>query len=139
VNGLLNSEGGPVLARPDQNLVSGAAPNLTNLMTRTGFAGFTFDLVTEECRDKLWNADPSEFGEMYLAGVWMDTPAGATTPACFNEVELRSWLRNAPAMKPMYTDPNKLEASDGLMRGMPDLPLTEEQIDLLISYLLERK
>ncbi len=139
VNGLLNSEGGPVLARPDQNLVSGAAPNLTNLMTRTGFAGFTFDLVTEECRDKLWDADPAEFGEMYLAGVWMNTPEGATTPACFNEVELRSWLRNAPAMKPMYTDPNKLEASDGLMRGMPDLPLSEEQIDLLISYLLERK
>ena len=30
------------------------------------------------------------------------------TPECLNEVDLREWLRNAPAKKPMYTDPSEL-------------------------------
>ncbi len=33
----------------------------------------------------------------------------------------------------------KLEATDGLPRGMPYLALSEDQIDELIAYLLERK
>jgi cytochrome c oxidase subunit 2 len=130
VNDLVDASGKPVLAAPDLYVVSGAAPNLSNLMTRTAFAGWTFDLISTECREKLWNADPDEFGALYLQGV---------TPDCFDEANLRTWLRNAPAMKPMYADPAKLGPTGGKTRGMPNLNLTEDQIDELIAYLLERK
>ncbi len=130
INDLVTADGTPVLAAPDLYVVSGAAPNLTDLMTRTAFAGWTFDLITDECREKLWNAPPDEFGALYLKGV---------TPECFNEANLRTWLRNAPAMKPMYADPAKLAATGGKTRGMPNLNLNEDQIDQLIAYLLERK
>lgn len=120
----------PVLANPDQYIVSGAAPNLTNLMTRNTFAGAVWDLLTDECRDDVWNASPEEFGAKYLAGV---------TPECLNEVDLREWLRNAPGKKPMYSSDAQKADSGGKVRGMPNLNLTEDQIDLLIAYLLERK
>jgi cytochrome c oxidase subunit II len=42
-------------------------------------------------------------------------------------------------MKPMYADPERLEATDGLVGGMPNLALSEDQIDELIAYLLELK
>ncbi len=130
VNGLENSSGEPVIARPDQNVWSGAAPNLSFLMTRTTFAGASWDLVSEQCRPDVWAADIDTVGDAYLEGV---------TDECLNEVELREWLRNAPAMKPMYTDPESLEETNGLPRGMPYLALSEDQIDQLIAYLLERK
>ena len=130
INDLADADGNPILADPDLYVVSGAAPNLSNLMTRTAFAGWTFDLITEQCRDELWGADPDEFSALYLQGV---------TPECFDEAALREWLRNAPAMKPMYADPTKLDASGGKTRGMPNLNLNEAQIDELIAYLLERK
>jgi cytochrome c oxidase subunit 2 len=120
----------PVLANPDQFVVSGAAPNLTHLMTRNTFAGATWDLLTEECRNEVWNAAPDEFGALYLRGV---------TPECLNEVDLREWLRNAPAKKPMYASDAQKAESGGLVRGMPALGLSESQIDELIAYLLERK
>jgi cytochrome c oxidase subunit 2 len=120
----------PVLANPDQFVVSGAAPNLTHLMTRNTFAGATWDLLTEECRDEVWNAPSEQFGELYLRGV---------TPECLNEVDLREWLRNAPAKKPMYASDAQKAESGGLVRGMPALGLSESQIDELIAYLLERK
>ena len=118
------------MARPDLNVYSGAAPNLTNFMTRNTFAGATWDLLTEECRADVWESDPETFGEKYLAGVTAD---------CLNSVDLREWLRNAPAKKPMYADPTKLEDTGGLVRGMPNLALSEDQIDELVAYLLERK
>ena len=120
----------PVLANPDLYLVSGAAPNLTNLMTRNTFAGATWDLLSADCRDKVWKAKPEEFGALYLAGVG---------PECLNQEELREWLRNAPAKKPMFADPNNLESTGGKYRGMPNLNLTDNQIDELVAYLLERK
>ncbi|MGB0114595.1 MAG: cytochrome c oxidase subunit II, partial [Ilumatobacteraceae bacterium] len=129
VNGLDDANGDPVIARPDLNVYSGSAPNLSWLMTRNTFAGASFDLLTPECRDFVWNAPSDEFGERYLAGV---------TPDCLNSVQLREWLRNAPAMKPMYTNPLELAPTDGLTRGMPDLALSEDQIDELVAYLLER-
>ncbi|MCU1504145.1 MAG: cytochrome c oxidase subunit [Ilumatobacteraceae bacterium] len=132
VNGLTTTDANgvvtPVLANPDQYEVSGSAPNLTDLMTRTTFAGATFDLLTPACRERLYNAPPDQFGKLYLQGV---------TPECFNEGELRDWLRNAPAKKPMYSAEN--EKLDGKYRGMPNLNLTENQIDQLVAYLLERK
>ena len=130
VNGLTNTEGSPIIAAPEQYVVSGAAPNLTHLMTRNTFAGAAWDLLIEECRDDVWNASPDEFGGKYLAGVSED---------CLNQKDLREWLRNAPEKKPMYADPTKLQETDGKYRGMPALGLTEDQIDALIAYLLERK
>lgn len=130
VNGLANDDGSLIISAPDQYVVSGAAPNLTNLMTRNTFAGAAFDLLTPKCRDDVWNASSADFGERYLAGV---------SPECLNQKDLREWLRNAPAKKPMYADPTKLTETGGKYRGMPALGLTEDQINSLIAYLLERK
>ena len=38
----------------------------------------------------------------------------------------------------MYADPEELGATDGKTRGMPYLALSEDQIDQLVAYLLER-
>jgi len=99
-------------------------------LSRNTFAGATFDLLTEECRADVWESDPDTFGEKYLAGV---------SAECLNSVDLREWLRNAPAKKPMYADPGQLAETNGLVRGMPNLALSEDQIDELVAYLLERK
>ncbi len=131
VNGLVDPlTGAPQVATPDQFVYSGAAPNLTNLMSRNTFAGATWDLLTSECRADVWDAPPAEFGDRYLEGVTAD---------CLNQVDLREWLRNSPAKKPMYTDAEQLGATDGKVRGMPYLALSEDQIDVLVAYLLERK
>jgi cytochrome c oxidase subunit 2 len=130
VNGLEDADGQPVIARPDLNVYSGAAPNLSYFATRNTFAGATWDLLTEECRADVWEAPADQVGGRYLEGV---------SASCLNSVDLREWLRNAPAKKPMYADAEKLEETDGLVRGMPNLALSEDQIDELIAYLLERK
>ncbi len=130
VDGLTDKDGNPVLANPDLYEVSGAAPNLTHLMSRNTFAGATWDLLTDECRQKVWNAKPEEFGALYLQEV---------TAECLNEADLREWIRDAPAKKPMYADPARLGPTNGKYRGMPNLNLTDDQIDTLIAYLLERK
>jgi cytochrome c oxidase subunit 2 len=130
VDGLENADGEPVVARPDLEVYSGAAPDLSHLMSRNTFAGATYDLLNSQCRAEVWGSDPDTFGEKYLAGV---------DDACLNSVDLREWLRNAPAKKPMYTSPTQLGATDGLVRGMPYLALSEDQIDELVAYLLERQ
>ena len=130
VNGIKDANGKPIISAPDENVYSGAAPNLSHLMSRNTFAGAMFDLVNEECRADVWNAKSEEFGAKYLAGVSED---------CLNEKDLRAWLRNAPAMKPMYANPSNLEKSNGLYRGMPNLGLTEDDIDKLVAYLLTLK
>jgi cytochrome c oxidase subunit 2 len=137
VNGLFdedkdgnNDPSKPKIAYPDLYVVAGNAPNLTHLMSRTTFAGATWDLLTDECRARLHDAKPEDFGALYLQGV---------TRECFNEAELRSWIRNAPAKKPMYSsEENKIE-NGGKYRGMPNLNLTDDQIDEIIAYLIERK
>jgi cytochrome c oxidase subunit 2 len=136
VNGLMeeNADGTasekPVIAQPDLYVVAGNAPNLTHLMSRTTIAGATFDLLTDECRSRLRNAAPEEFGALYLKGV---------TPECFNEAELREWIRNAPAKKPMFSSEGQKARTGGKYRGMPNLNLTDNQIDQIIAYLIERK
>jgi cytochrome c oxidase subunit 2 len=130
VDGLTDADGELIISQPEQFVWSGSAPNLTNLMTRNTFAGATWDLLTEDCRERVWEADPDEFGDLYLQGVTAD---------CLNEVDLKEWLRNAPAKKPMYTDPESLDETDGRTRGMPNLNLSEDQINELVAYLLERK
>ena len=89
-------------------LVSGAAPNLTHFASRGTFAGAIFDLWTD--LDGSGEIEPDEIGE---GGV-------------FNVADLEKWLRDPPAEKPMAA---------GQSRGMPDLDLTEEQIDALVAYL----
>ena len=130
VNGIKDANGKAIISAPDENVYSGAAPNLSHLMTRNTFAGAMFDLVNQKCRADVWDAKSEEFGAKYLAGV---------SEECLNEKNLRAWLRNAPAMKPMYADPAKLEKSNGLYRGMPNLGLTEDDIDKLVAYLLTLK
>ena len=130
VNGLKRADGTAVIAAPDENLVSGAAPNLSHLMSRNTFAGAMFDLVTPECRADVWKSDSASFGSKYLAGVSAD---------CLNQSDLRGWLRNAPEMKPMYANPALLASSGGKYRGMPNLGLTETDIEKLIAYLLTLK
>ena len=127
VNGLKRPDGTPAIAAPEDNVYAGAAPNLTKFMTRNTFAGAMFDLVNDKCRADVWGASSNEFGAKYLAGV---------TEECLNTSDLRAWLRNAPAIKPMYANPEKLEPTGGKYRGMPNLNLTEDDIDQLVAYLL---
>jgi cytochrome c oxidase subunit 2 len=94
------------------DLVSGPAPDLTHFATRGAFAGAIFDL---------WETDND-------AGIVQYDEIGGT----LNKEALEAWLRNPPEEKPMAAaDP---ESSD-IGRGMPDLDLTEEQIDQLSAWL----
>ena len=130
VNGLTRADGTPAIAAPDENVWSGAAPNLTRLMTRNTFAGAMFDLLSKQCRDEVWNAPSDVVGAKYLVGV---------TEECLNQKDLRAWLRNAPEVKPMYANPADLAISNGKYRGMPYLALSEDDINKLVAYLLTLK
>lgn len=87
-------------------LVSGAAPNLTHFASRGVFAGSIFDLWVDQ--DGNGEVDTDEIGKQ------------------LNVSALRAWLRNPPAEKPMAPDQS---------RGMPNLNLSEVQIDALVAYL----
>lgn len=130
VNGLKRADGTLAIAAPDENVWSGAAPNLSKLMTRNTFAGAMFNLLRDGCRNDVWKAESSEFGAKYLAGV---------DENCLNVNDLRAWLRNAPAVKPMYSNPALLAGTNGKYRGMPNLGLSETDIDKLVAYLLTLK
>ncbi len=120
VNGLVDAEGDPIVPDASAQVVSGIAPNLTHLMSRTTFAGGSFDLKNPECTN-----DP-EFDAEYATG---------TADNCLEQTELEEWLRDPPAKKPMFVDPENLDSTDGLYRGMPNLGLSEGQIDQLVAYL----
>lgn len=92
----------------DAEQVAGVAPDLTHLMSRTVFAGGIFTL-----RDV-----PLQHGEDFT----LEDYQGGT----FDRAELEAWLRDPPGQKPMYPEGN---------RGMPNLGLTEQQIDQLVAYL----
>jgi cytochrome c oxidase subunit 2 len=108
--------------RPPVPLVAGVAPDLTHFATRGTFAGSIFNLYSPEGDPIAGNpelvADPGDPGDA-LTGGPVDT-------ARINRGVLEAWLRNPPAMKPAY-------AQGG--RGMPNLGLTEDQIDRLVAYL----
>ena len=120
----------PVIANPDLYVVSGAAPNLTHLMIaqhlRRRHVGPAHRRVPRPGVERLAGGVRGA----YLQGV---------TPECLNEVDLREWLRNAPAKKPMYASDAAKADRGGKVRGMPNLNLSEDQIDLIVAYLLERK
>jgi cytochrome c oxidase subunit 2 len=116
INGLVDAEGEPLIPNTASQVVAGAAPNLTHLLSRTTFAGASFDLKRPNC------TNPQEYTDAYPTG---------TSDECLNRAQLERWIRNAPAMKPMYVVPDE----DGLIRGMPALGLSEAQIDDLVAYL----
>ncbi len=108
---LVEGEGGNEAVREEDGiegaaLHSGAAPNLTHFASRGTFAGAIFDLW--EDLDDDGEVEPAEIGEV------------------LNVADLEAWLRDPPGEKPMAADQS---------RGMPDLNLTEEQIDSLVAYL----
>ncbi|MET0728242.1 MAG: cytochrome c oxidase subunit II [Acidimicrobiales bacterium] len=86
--------------------ISGAAPNLTHFASRGIFAGGTLDIWTD--LDGNGEIDADELGQQ------------------LNVADLKAWLRNPSEVKPMVPDDS---------RGMPNLNLTDEQIDSLVAYL----
>ncbi len=111
-------------------LVSGVAPDLTHLMTRGTFAGSIFNLYADvqstspnSNGDQL-GTDPTDVAAAGNPGAALT--GGKVDEATVNRTALEAWLRNPPAQKPMY-------AQGG--RGMPNLGLTEVQIDQLVAFL----
>jgi cytochrome c oxidase subunit 2 len=113
INGLTDAQGQPIVSQANTQLVSGQAPNLTHLMSRSIFAGAALDLKLPNCTGD-------------LGGLPTGTPV-----SCLNVAELSKWLRNPPAVIPMYVQPD----ADGKYRGMPNLGLSESQIAQLVAYL----
>ena len=101
----------------EKDQVSGEAPNLAHLMTRTTFAGGMFDLRldTPECRA--------------LGQNWAQTDENFQK--CLNRTDLQAWLRNAPEMKHMY--PGEVASPES--RGMPNFNLSEQTINQIIAFL----
>ncbi len=95
---------GPVLTT---ELVAGAAPNLTHLMTRGTFAGSAFDLYLNA-------GDHIPYLELADSGT-------------LNRGELEAWIYNAPERKPA-------DAND--LRGMPARTgLSPTDIDNVVAFL----
>lgn len=91
------------------NLTAGAAPNLTHFATRTSYAGSFFDLYPDA-------------QEITDSGGYLDIADND-----FFRGQLEAWLRNPAAEKPNFAEG---------ARGMPNLNLSEAQIDLLVDYLM---
>ncbi|MCP5025742.1 MAG: cytochrome c oxidase subunit II [Actinomycetia bacterium] len=92
--------------------VSGAAPNLTHFATRGVYAGAVFDLYFDE--------------------VTADNYLEIANSLERDRGQLEAWLRNPPAEKEMFPDASR---GTELGRGMPNLNLTNEQVDDLLAYL----
>ena len=114
--------GGPGTIIDPQLQASRHAPNLTHLMSRTTFAGAKFNLRRDTAACEALGVN------------WADTQEDLDR--CLDRGALEAWLRNPPAEKAMMPDgvPGR---SPG--RGMPNLNLSEEQIDQLIAYLTTLK
>jgi cytochrome c oxidase subunit II len=119
INGLLPTSKAPYAYsnRPYNNygklvnssLSSKNAPNLTNFMMRDYFIGGLFPLYLGKQTPKV---------EPFADG------------AVPNTNKLKEWLRNPDEVKAMNSDNNQ---------GMPNLGLSEQQIDQLTAYLLTLK
>lgn len=105
-------------------LVAGVAPDLTHLMTRGTFAGSIYNLYDPVNADGT-PGDPGDVADPGDPGAALY--GGAVDTSRVNRVTLEAWLRNAPSLKPMYPQGG---------RGMPNLNLTEEQIDQLVAFLM---
>jgi cytochrome c oxidase subunit 2 len=93
----------------DSSLSSKNAPNLTNFMMRQTFAG---NLLA------LWEGD---------AATAVTAVPGSVPGAKPDKVNIKRWLRNPQDVKPMDAENNQ---------GMPNLNLSEDQIDDLTEYLV---
>ena len=93
----------------DSSLSSKNAPNLTNFMMRQTFAG---NLLA------LWEGDAATA----VVAVPGDVPGAVP-----DKVNIKRWLRNPQDVKPMDAENNQ---------GMPNLNLSEDQIDDLTEYLV---
>ncbi len=100
----------------DVALASGNAPNLTHFMMRSYFVGGLLRLYQEL---------PEGGGRLEDGSLVQAIPDG--TP---DENNIKRWLRNPGEVKPMNTNNNQ---------GMPNLALSEEQIEQLTAYLLTLK
>ena len=88
-------------------LVAGAAPDMTHLASRATFAGATYDLYEDRGEDIPYT-QLAQQGEL-------------------NALDLERWISNAPARKPAMWEQ---------ARGMPPFPnLAPEEIDSLLTYL----
>jgi cytochrome c oxidase subunit 2 len=106
-------------------LTSGVAPDLTHLMTRGTFAGSILNLyVPVDPNDPSVTLPASDVAAAGNPGSALT--GGTVDISKVNRVSLEAWLRNPAAIKPNY-------AQGG--RGMPNLGLTEVQIDELVAYL----
>ncbi len=105
---LVRGEGGNEDLHEGAALVAGAAPDLTHFASRGTFAGAIFDLWADE--DGSGEIEGDEQGE----------------GGRLNRAALEAWLRDPPGRKAMYPEGS---------RGMPNLNLTDEQIDALVAYL----
>ncbi len=90
------------------NLLAGIAPNLTNLMSRTAFAGALYETYVQDA-DREYVRGPDGKLIVNIAG-------------------LREWVRNAPDLKPARADN---------LQGMLDFSevLTDQDLDNLMAYL----
>ncbi|MBS1847177.1 MAG: cytochrome c oxidase subunit II [Actinobacteria bacterium] len=115
--GMCHDIRGIVTAAPPASspLVSGAAPDLTHLMTRATFASGTFDLRvnTPRCVAKGLNY--------------------ADDPTCINSAELRAWIHDPTDMLPMAAGESELKANK--VRGMPNLNVSPSGLDQLVAFL----
>lgn len=100
------------------NQVAGVVPDLTTFMGRSTFAGAMFNLrhETDEC--------------VALGHTWASTPEGIEQ--CLNKTDLEAWLRDSPSMKAMYAG----DAMTPESRGMPNMNLSEDQIDQVVAFLI---
>lgn len=106
-------------------LLSGVAPDLTHLMTRGTFAGSIFNLYYPQ-EPGAPVPTPGDPADVSLPGEPGEALYGGASPYPINRVTLEAWLRDPPGMKPAAADHQ---------RGMPNLGLSEQQIDELVAYL----
>jgi cytochrome c oxidase subunit II len=100
-------------------LVSENAPDLTHFAGRGAFAGATFNLWDDLDGDHIVETDE----------------IGTANDGRLNRGDLEAWLRDPPGQKPMDpVTPDQVEAGER-GRGMPNLNLSEEQIDQLVAFL----
>lgn len=95
--------------------VSGTAPDLTHLMSRQRFIGGVYDLYQTRGGEPVLDAEGNPVPDVNT---------------------IKSWVRDPEQFKPMAPDPSR---GNTYGRGMPTLPLTEDQLDDLAAYLITLK
>ncbi|MCB1259805.1 MAG: cytochrome c oxidase subunit II [Acidimicrobiales bacterium] len=120
----------------DAQLVSGNAPDLTHFASRGTFAGAIYNsrYPNPDGNDQPYGATCTA-EDTDACGEPLDnaTPGNPDNP--FYAPNVENWLRDPVAMKPMAPLQTENPYADGRVRGMPNLGLSEDQIDQLVAYL----